>query len=228
MGRCAGVVLVVALMCACVGAAAAAKKECKVRDVLVGSGGPSGLCVAWLPTSLATVPPDQRPGQFNRVFYNVTVWKADPPYRGPPPNTYGQYGAPIGRIDSDVECDRVSPGSLAYETLEKLGKKEGGLYGPTNRPDDYCITTLPGFILEEDSDLYHFASVNPEYCGPDYDPTQKMTGSRNSAPRDRPRQGDTERWPLQEGCWFYPAFLPEYYNSTAGAGGGGNNSKLRS
>ena len=43
MGRCAGVVLVVALMCACVGAAAA-KESCLVKDVLVGSGGPAG---AW-------------------------------------------------------------------------------------------------------------------------------------------------------------------------------------
>ena len=92
---------------------------------------PLGLCVAWLRNPLATFPPapEQRPGQNNRVFYNVTVWKSDPPYRGPPPNSYGQIGDPIGRSDSDVECKRISPDSLAYQSLEKRGRWEGGLYG---------------------------------------------------------------------------------------------------
>ncbi len=63
----------------------------------------------------------------------MTVWKSDPPYRGPPPNRYGQIGDPIGRSDSSVECNqRVSPGTLAYQSLEKRGRwkpEEGGLYG---------------------------------------------------------------------------------------------------
>ena len=86
---------------------------------------------------------------------------------------------------------------------------------------------MPGFILEEDSDLYHFATVQPEYCGPEYygpgyDPMMDIEVSRNSAPRDRrPNQAAGRRWPLNEPhCWFY--------NKEQRSGGGGGSPNLRS
>ena len=124
MGRCAGVVLAVALMCAaCVGAPAAAQKECSVEDVVVGSGGPLlGLCVAWKRSGLATIPDPRAPGQ-SEPYYHLAVRKSDPPYKRPPPNRDGEPGERLSRVDTDVECEPPSEDSLAYQSLKKLGKE---------------------------------------------------------------------------------------------------------
>ena len=56
-------------------------------------------------------------------LYNLTVYESDPPYFGRPPNRDGKDGAPLGWSDTDVKCERPRDGSLAYQSLKKLGKQ---------------------------------------------------------------------------------------------------------
>merc|ERR1711988_426728 len=139
-------------------------------------------------------------------YYHLAVRKSDPPYKRPPPNRDGEPGERLSRVDTDVECKPPSEDSLAYQSLKKLGK------------EDYCVATLRDFIVEEDSKLYHFAEVRPDYCGPQYEP--RFKNSSNSAPRDRLRR-QAPGWPLNEAhCWFY--------NKEQRSRGGGGGTNLRS
>ena len=110
MGRCASVVLVLALMCAaCVGASAdpgdsAAALDgspaCSVDHVIVGVGNRGGLCVAFKKSSVA----NPEPG-LDQPLYSVALFEMMPDGLLPLP------------YSEDVKCEMPAYGTVPYNTL---------------------------------------------------------------------------------------------------------------
>ena len=110
MGRCASVVLVLALMCAaCVGASAdpgdsAAALDgspaCSVDHVIVGVGNRGGLCVAFKKSSVA----NPEPG-LDQPRYSVELYEMMPDGLLPLP------------YSEDVKCEMPAYGTVPYNTL---------------------------------------------------------------------------------------------------------------